>query len=1184
MLNQLSIGTKLAVAFAALAAVTILVVLSGLFAGHGVSRDIALAEAARMPASLTSARAQASLLNMQLHVRGYLVLGNRYDVEQYQLHKAAFESDLAALQRLAGSWAENDAHQVDKLSRDYAQWSSLPQKLFMLHDNPLNNRPALRLARMNVQPRKVEVLNKVDSIITTQKGRDLLPGQRQLLAALGGFETSFDATVTNLMAYAASGDPSFRLAYGPQLATNAALWQELSDKRALLTPQQRRDLDVIAERRAEIGELALQIIHVIAGERAYEDLYLYRTEAEPQAQEMLRLLAALTVRQQTSLQTDLGRARDHLDSARVPAILGGMLAIVLAVALAVVAQRHIVGPMRRLTAVAEQVAPGDRLRAGAESRDEIGRLAQMISTRLRREELQQLMASVSDALWSAEIKGDGLFAYRYYSPVVERIAGRPPEYFLESPQRWLDTVHPEDRPTLAARFERITSGATDREEAEYRIVQPNGAVRWVRDSVRATRLDDGRTILNGVVSDITERKKAESALRESEARFRGLTELSSDWYWRQDENLRFTFLSSESSEKAGRSAASSIGKTRWELETVQLLSCSWPEHQAVLDARQPFRDLEYCRLDEQGRVRYISVSGAPIFDERGTFKGYQGVGRDISDRKRIEEQLRSRQEMLVLAQKAARAVAVDWRIDAPDEEHASSAELEAMFGLEPGMYDGTFKGLKQLVHPDDWPSLREAVHRANETGEVTAEYRVVAPSGPARWLQIKGKMLFDAVGKPARLVGFLLDITDRRTAEDELRRLEQQLRQAQRLEAIGTLAGGIAHDFNNILGAILGYGEMALRATPRSSRLRRDVESIMAAGERGRALVDRILAFSRSGVGDRVAVNIEEVVREALEMVAARLPDNVVIETDLRAGRAAMLGDSTQVHQVLMNLATNAIQAMPGGGTLRASLHVLRLDAPYAVTTGSIDAGEYVVLTIADNGLGIAGEVMERIFDPFFTTKDIGVGTGLGLSLVHGIVSEVGGAVNVESTLGVGSVFTVYLPRKGDAVNDCESEAAAAPRGDGQRILVVDDEEPLVRLATQNLAEWGYVTTSFTSSAAALEAFRADPQRYDAVITDERMPGLSGSALIREIRAVRAAIPVLLLSGYLGTDLVNRARDAGADEMLKKPLAMRDLAISLARVLPSYGNHAVRAAADVPAAEKSKPAGSRASDLLDGLW
>jgi CheY-like chemotaxis protein len=381
---------------------------------------------------------------------------------------------------------------------------------------------------------------------------------------------------------------------------------------------------------------------------------------------------------------------------------------------------------------------------------------------------------------------------------------------------------------------------------------------------------------------------------------------------------------------------------------------------------------------------------------------------------------------------------------------------------------------------------------------------------------------------------------------------------------MGTFAGGIAHDFNNILGAILGFGEMARRGAPKGSRLAGDLESIVTAGERGRALVGRLLAFSRSVVGDRVPVHVEHAVREALDLISAKLPPGVSVRSELRAARAAILGDATQVHQVVANLATNAVHAMPAGGTLCVELANVRVEAPRAATIGGLAVGEYVVLTVADTGAGIPPEIRERIFDPFFTTKEVGKGTGLGLSLVHGIVTELGGCIDLVTKVGAGTTFTVYLPRSGDAAEAEGDAQIALPRGGGQRVLVVDDEEPLVTLATRTLEELGYAPIGFTSSSAALAALRADPQRFDALITDERMPGMSGSALIREVRGIRSSLPVVLMSGYLGptADKVREsglfqtlgmsqkiAAALGADEVLQKPLSARDLATSLARVL-----------------------------------
>ena len=380
-------------------------------------------------------------------------------------------------------------------------------------------------------------------------------------------------------------------------------------------------------------------------------------------------------------------------------------------------------------------------------------------------------------------------------------------------------------------------------------------------------------------------------------------------------------------------------------------------------------------------------------------------------------------------------------------------------------------------------------------------------------------------------------------------RLYADLQKAQRVEAMGTLAGGIAHDFNNILGAILGYGEMALRGVRQGTQLRRDLGAIMAAGERGRALVDRVLAFSRSGVAERIPVHVEKVVAEALDLLAAQLPPAVRLDSELACGHAAVQGDPTQVHQVVMNLVTNAAHAMPDGGVLRVRLSPQRSNGLRAATIGRVDKGDYLVLSVADTGLGMAPHMLDRIFEPFFTTKGAGIGTGLGLSLVHDIVTQLDGAIDVASTPGQGSTFRIHLPRMGDALPDDADAGPVPPRGHGQRVLVVDDEEALVKLAARMLDELGYVPVCFTSSIQALAAMRAEPARFDALVADERMPGMSGSELAREVRRLRTGLPILLMSGFIGGGLPERAQAAGANELLKKPLTVQDLAGSLARAL-----------------------------------
>jgi PAS domain S-box-containing protein len=385
------------------------------------------------------------------------------------------------------------------------------------------------------------------------------------------------------------------------------------------------------------------------------------------------------------------------------------------------------------------------------------------------------------------------------------------------------------------------------------------------------------------------------------------------------------------------------------------------------------------------------------------------------------------------------------------------------------------------------------------------------------------------------------DITERR-------RLEASLLQAQKLEAMGTLAGGVAHDFNNILGAVLGYGELAQNAVPANSAVRRYVDSMVNAGQRAKSLVERILAFSRSGVGPRVPVHVQSVVAETLTLLSPSLPDNIQLEQTLAADDAAVSGDSTQIHQVVLNLCMNAAQAMKSGGTLDVRLDIANWSAPRTVITGVLPPGTYVRLCVRDTGSGIEPHLRDRIFDPFFTTKGVGVGTGLGLSLVHGIVTDLGGGVDMTSEVGRGTTFSVYLPQSGHAEPPSDQDEAI-PHGNGDAVMIVDDEETLVRLGEEMLASLGYEPVGFTSAAEALAEFRADPQRFAAVLSDETMPGMTGSQLTEQLVAIRPEIPVVLMSGYAGATLAARAQAAGAREVLAKPLAARDVARALASAI-----------------------------------
>ena len=477
----------------------------------------------------------------------------------------------------------------------------------------------------------------------------------------------------------------------------------------------------------------------------------------------------------------------------------------------------------------------------------------------------------------------------YVSPRMVELYGFPPGTTFADRADFLAQCpfHPEDRPKWEAAAAAHFAGKTARFDIEIRMI-PREGTRWVHLTGLCTRDESGAPVRwTGSATDVTERKRMELALRESSERYALAVEAAgeghSDWNLETGE----FYVSPRLLEICGHPPGTTFkSRAEW-LERFPFHPEDRPKWESAVAAHLAGSGSRFrgeARIVVRGETRWVRFVFLISRDASGKAVRWTGSTTDVTDHKRAEEELRARHEMLDLAQKVARAVAFEWHIGAGEGENRWSPDLEVMYGLARGEYDGSFDSWKKLVHPDDWPPVKTAIKRAIETGEVAAEYRVVHQDGSVHWLQAKGRMFFDAAGNPLRMVGFMLDVTDRHQVEAELRRLEQQLRQAQRLEAMGTLAGGIAHDFNNILGAILGYGEMAVREAPKGSRMRSDLESIMAAGERGRALVDRILVFSRSGAGERVPVHVEAVAREALDVVAGKLPANVRIEADLRAG------------------------------------------------------------------------------------------------------------------------------------------------------------------------------------------------------------------------------------------------------------------------------------------------------------
>ncbi len=404
---------------------------------------------------------------------------------------------------------------------------------------------------------------------------------------------------------------------------------------------------------------------------------------------------------------------------------------------------------------------------------------------------------------------------------------------------------------------------------------------------------------------------------------------------------------------------------------------------------------------------------------------------------------------------------------------------------------------------------------------------------------------------PFVVQGVVNDITEQKRIQEEKDRLENQLRHVQKMEAIGSLAGGIAHDFNNILTSIIGYTELILEDLPEGEQVRDDLAQILKGGHRAKNLIKQIMAFSREEEQERRPVRIHIIVEEALKLIMAATPSNIEIQENISAKTEEVMADPAEIHRVVMNLCTNAVYAMrEKGGVLEITLAKVSLEDPLAARRLGLQPGPYLKLTVWDTGEGISAANLDRIFDPYFTTKQRGEGTGMGLSVVHGVVENCGGAISVQSKPGEGAVFDVFLPVITDEV-DIEAETVIQPAKGRERILFVDDEEAIVTVVKRMLEHAGYQVEVRTSSLEGLEVFRARPDKFDLIITDYMMPNMTGFKLAEEIKHIRGDIPVILCTGYSETITEEQAEFIGIRDILMKPVVRGELIQAIRKALNS---------------------------------
>ena len=636
------------------------------------------------------------------------------------------------------------------------------------------------------------------------------------------------------------------------------------------------------------------------------------------------------------------------------------------------------------------------------------------------------------------------------------------------------------------------------------------------------------------------------ALREREKRYRFIAENVDDVIWQLDGALCFTYVSP--------SVRRFLGYAPEEITGGHLFSFLTPESVERVKALRAGRgvfsgrgmggdwaSVELVFVGKDGSTLPMEVRYSPYFNEAGDLVSFQGVARDITERRRAEAALRESEERYRIAiEHSNDGVAI---VQGNRHVYVNQRFLD-MFGYDRLTFDG--KKLFITVHPEDRARVT-AINRKRQQDEPVSsryEFKGLRRDGTVIYVEVSATRIIYQ-GKPATLA-YLRDITVRKQAEEELR-------QAHKMQAIGTLAGGIAHDFSNILSAIIGFSELVLKDLEGGNPTRRYLELILKAGMRGRDLTRQILTFSRKTTHTLEPLHLLPVVEETAGLLRATLPATIRLDVKVAAEWDEILADSSQIQQVLLNLATNAAHAMAeNGGSLEITVGNRMLDAGSSMLQPDMVPGPYVVLGVRDTGCGMDEAVRQRIFDPFFTTKPVGEGIGMGLSLVYGVVRNHRGAITVASEPGKGSAFTAFFPRHG-MISEPLSGTALSPPPGKERILLVDDDEMFVDVTHRMLARLGYEVFGTTDCRDALMRFTEEPHYFDLVIADHTMPGMTGTEFAGEILKLRPGMPIIVCTGYSETISPERAKAMGIRELAMKPFTVQELARLVRQVLEPPG-------------------------------
>lgn len=737
---------------------------------------------------------------------------------------------------------------------------------------------------------------------------------------------------------------------------------------------------------------------------------------------------------------------------------------------------------------------------------------------------------------------------------VQDIIGKTPADFLD----------PETYALARPLMEQALAGETVK--FENQVVFKDGRRRWIsvtyvpdltlQETSSERDTASGRAGASGfyaLMVDIDERKKAEEAQQVSEQRFRDIVSASSDWFWEIDADLRLSYLSDRARDLGGIDIETQIGLTPWDLNDPDGRDGAWKTFRRIIEANEPFRDFRcHYRGGADGEVHHISISGLPLFDGDGRFTGYRGSASDMTKEVKAVRERERVQDFFV---KALEMLNVNFALYDPDEVLIYRNDTFQTFVEGAGWNITLGNSYEELLREimrcgsveaadgreEEWVAERLDSFRALKVGELGARYRV-----KYHWLD--GSEHWTDSSRIRTAEGYTLASN---VAVTELVNQEEQLRQAQKMEAVGQLTGGIAHDFNNILAVVLGNLDLMterVKDHPECSDL---AYKAIRAAERGALLTQRLLAFSRKQPLMPKPTDVNRLIRGIDDLLRRALGEQNDLEFVRAAGLWRCEVDPSQVENAMLNLAINARDSMPEGGKLTIETANAHIDDEYAAAQLEVTPGQYVMIAVTDTGVGMPDEVKARVFEPFFTTKEAGQGSGLGLSMVYGFVKQSGGHISVYSELDEGTTIKMYLPRA--TMADERESIARVDAGDlsgkGQRVLVVEDDSLVRQLARDLLLELGYRVLTAENGADALKTLESG-EVIDLLLTDAVLPGgMNGRELANAVKALTPGTAVLYMSGYTENAIIHHGRLDRDAVLLQKPFRKKDLALKIREVL-----------------------------------